>query len=33
MIRGLIFSDVDGTFLDEAGAVPFEAEWLEEIAQ
>ena len=33
MIRGLIFSDVDGTFLDEAGAVPFEAQWLEEIAK
>lgn len=32
MIRGLIFSDVDGTFLDEAGAVPFPAEWLEEVA-
>ncbi len=33
MIRGLIFSDVDGTFLDEAGAVPFEAPWLEEVAE
>jgi len=28
MSRGLIFSDVDGTFLDEAGAVPFGADWL-----
>lgn len=33
MIRGLIFSDVDGTFLDEAGAVPFQAEWLEDVAE
>lgn len=33
MIRGLIFSDVDGTFLDEAGAVPFEADWLEDVAK
>lgn len=33
MIRGLIFSDVDGTFLDEAGAVPFEAEWLRWVGQ
>ncbi len=32
MIRGLIFSDVDGTFLDETGAVPFEADWLEDVA-
>jgi len=32
MIRGLIFSDVDGTFLDEAGAVPFEAGWLRGVA-
>ena len=33
MIRGLIFSDVDGTFLDEAGAVPFEAGWLQDVAE
>jgi predicted mannosyl-3-phosphoglycerate phosphatase (HAD superfamily) len=32
MIRGLIFSDVDGTFLDEAGAVPFQADWLNGVA-
>lgn len=33
MTRGLIFSDVDGTFLDEAGAVPFQADWLEAVAE
>lgn len=32
MIRGLLFSDVDGTFLDEAGAVPFQPAWLEDVA-
>jgi len=32
MSRGVIFSDVDGTFLDEAGAVPFQLEWLVEVA-
>jgi predicted mannosyl-3-phosphoglycerate phosphatase (HAD superfamily) len=32
MKREIIFSDVDGTFLDEAGAVPFPAEWLTAIA-
>ena len=33
MIRELIFSDVDGTFLDEAGAVPFQAAALEGIGE
>jgi predicted mannosyl-3-phosphoglycerate phosphatase (HAD superfamily) len=33
MNRELIFSDVDGTFLDEAGAVPFEAGWLQGVAE
>ena len=33
MNREFIFSDVDGTFLDEAGAVPFEPGWLEEVAK
>ena len=33
MIRELIFSDVDGTFLDEAGAVPFQAADLEGIGE
>jgi len=33
MNRDLIFSDVDGTFLDEAGAVPFGAEWLQAVAE
>ena len=32
MSRGLIFSDVDGTFLDEAGAVPFPVEFLASVA-
>lgn len=32
MIRGVIFSDVDGTFLDEAGAVPFPRAWLDAVA-
>ncbi len=33
MIRGLIFSDIDGTFLDEAGAVPFPVAWLAAVAR
>lgn len=33
MNREIIFSDVDGTFLDEAGAVPFEAGWLQDVAE
>jgi HAD superfamily hydrolase (TIGR01484 family) len=33
MNRELIFSDVDGTFLDEAGAVPFETGWLQDVAE
>ncbi len=32
MNREIIFSDVDGTFLDEAGAVPFAAAWLQAVA-
>ena len=33
MNREFIFSDVDGTFLDEGGAVPFEPGWLEDVAR